>query len=277
MKFFQLYYGLNCWLVWGTEFSRMVFFQRRGSIHGGVTTITSWTPKLAPLPSASSSTSFPWSLKSHRCLQKQKSSASSRTHAECYIFILPADQDICKVSLLTGESYVSNKSRSAGWKMYSVLWTWSHCPPSFPISLSRASLNPDGWTETPEKKTSFTRDWIGSQESNTFLPSTVWCSRQFHTMAFNMIYMSSLVYQLNCPLFYFIFWYCWSNKKDGSVTLIKDFNKTGKLPFSTGPCTNVAIALEEKNHFLLLRLSLIVETSRQTKRDKEGIKTIQGT
>lgn len=99
MKFFQFYYGLNCWVVWRTEFSRMVFFQRRGSIHGGVTTITSWTPKLAPLPSASSSTSFPWSLKLHRSLQKQKSSASSRTHAECYIFILLADQGICKVSL----------------------------------------------------------------------------------------------------------------------------------------------------------------------------------
>lgn len=103
-------------------------------------------------------------------------------------------------------SYVSNKYRSAWWKMYSVLWNWSHCPPSSPTSLSQASLNPEGWTETPEKKTSFTRDWIVSQESNTFLPLTLWCSRQFHTMACNMIYMSPLVYQLDCPLFHFIFW-----------------------------------------------------------------------
>ena len=92
--------------------------------------------------------------------------------------------------------------------------------------------------------------------------------------------MSSLVYQFNCPLFHFIFWYCWSNKKDGSVTVIKDFNKTRKLPFSTGPCTNVPISLEEKNHLLLFRLSLIVERSRWTKKEKEGlpgIKTTQGT
>lgn len=36
--------------------------------------------------------------------------------------------------------------------------------------------------------------------------STMWCSRQFRTMACNMIYMSPLVYRLNRPLFHFIFW-----------------------------------------------------------------------